>query len=431
MSEWREATPPASVTDAGEVTEIERQIERTQGALSGTLDAIQEKLNPGALMEQARGPVEDTSDHIVAAVQRAVRESADHIVDRATEVLRDAPGPLLAQVRGPVEEMGDHLIARITAAAEEATDHILAQARTTATEAASDIVARTGEAVRAATIGKVEHMVQTVGETTRDMAEGANDTTKGLGSAILGTIEQNPLPAALAALGLGWLYLKRPKGAAGSAASRPAPSYRAGQTGYAPSPPGVTAVRPGATGQHGVGDTVGGAAGAVGDAIGGAAGAMGDTVGTAASTVGDAVGGAAGAVGDAVGGTAGAVGSALGSTAGAVGDTAGHMAEGTQDRAQGLVAGTRHQAQRLGSGFQTLAQQNPLALGAAGLALGSLIAFAVPETPGERQLLGGVRDTVMDKAAETTQETLDKVGTIASEAGSTAAQEARKEGLLS
>jgi len=165
MSEWRESTP--SATDAGEVTEIEGKITRTQGEMSGTLDAIQEKLNPGALMEQARGPVEDTSDHIVAEVQRAVRESADHLVERATEVLRDAPGPLLAQVRGPVEEVADHLIARVTAAAEEATDHILEQARATATEAASDIVARTGEAVRAATIGKVEHMVQTVGNTTK------------------------------------------------------------------------------------------------------------------------------------------------------------------------------------------------------------------------------------------------------------------------
>jgi len=38
---------------------------------------------------------------------------------------------------------------------------------------------------------------------------------------------------------------------------------------------------------------------------------------------------------------------------------------------------------------------------------------------------------VMDKAAGTAQETMDKVGSIASEAGGTATQEARKEGLLS
>jgi len=169
----------------------------------------------------------------------------------------------------------------------------------------------------------------------------------------------------------------------------------------------------------------------VGETRGGAVTAVSDTVGSAAGTVGDAAGTAASAVGDTVGNTAGAIGGVIGSTAGAVGDAAGQVADGTQDAAHGLVAGTRHQAQRIGEGFQTLAQQNPLALGAAGLALGSLIAFAVPETPGERHLLGGARDTLMDKAAETTQETLDKVGTIATEAGSTAAQEARKEGLLS
>jgi len=214
MSERGDYT--SSVTNGSEVAAIEGTIERTQGAMSETLDAIQEKLNPGALMEQARGPVEDTSDHIVAEVQRAVRESVDHIIGEA---------------RGPIEELGEHLIARVTSAAEEATDHILAQARVTATEAASDIVARTGEAVRAATIGKVEHMVQTVGNTTRDAANTANDTTKGLGSAIRGTIEQNPLPAALAAIGLGWLYLKRPQGAAQSSAPTAYPAYRDGQAG--------------------------------------------------------------------------------------------------------------------------------------------------------------------------------------------------------
>jgi len=409
MSEGREATP--SATDAGEVADIERQIERTQGAMGGTLDAIQEKLNPGALMEQARGPVEDTSDHIVAEVQRAVRESADHLVERATEMLRDAPGPLLAQVRGPVEEMGDHLIARVTAAAEEATDHILEQARTTATEAASDIVARTGTAVRAATIGKVEHMVQTVGNTTREMAEGANDTTKGLGSAVMGTIERNPLPAALAAIGLGWLYLKRPKGVAGSVASRPYspyPSYRADQAG-----------------QRTVGDTVGSAAGAVGDTVGNAAGAVGDAASTTAGAMGDAVG----TVGDALGNTAGTVGDALGSAASAVGETVGGAAAGTQDAARGLVAEVQYRASQVGDGFQTLAQQNPLALGAAGVALGSLIGLLVPETPGERQLMGGARDTVMDKAAGTAQDTLQKVGSVAQKAEGAAKDEAQAQGL--
>ncbi len=91
----------------------------------------------------------------------------------------------------------------------------------------------------------------------------------------------------------------------------------------------------------------------------------------------------------------------------------------------------QHQASQVGNGFQKLAQENPLAVGVAGVALGSLIGLLVPESQGERQLMGSARDTVMDKAAGTAQETMDKVGTIATEAGGTAAQEARKEGLLS
>ena len=376
MSERGDYT--SSVTNGSEVAAIEGTIERTQGAMSETLDAIQEKLNPGALMEQARGPVEDTSDHIVAEVQRAVRESVDHIIGEA---------------RGPIEELGEHLIARVTSAAEEATDHILAQARVTATEAASDIVARTGEAVRAATIGKVEHMVQTVGNTTRDAANTANDTTKGLGSAIRGTIEQNPLPAALAAIGLGWLYLKRPQGAAQSSAPTAYPAY--------------PAYRDGQAGRPTVGDAAGSAAGAVGDAAGSVAGAVGETLGSAAGTVGNTVGSAAGAVGETVGGAA----------------------AGTQDAAQGLVAEVQHQAQRLGSGFQTLAQENPLAVGVAGVAVGSLIGLLVPETQGERQLMGGARDTLLDKAAGTAQETMDKVGSVAQKAEGAAKDEAQAQGL--
>jgi len=398
MSEGGHDLTFATDAGAGEVMEIERTIERTQGAMSGTLDAIQEKLNPGALMEQARGPVEDTTDHIVAEVQRAVRESVDHLIGEA---------------RGPIEEVGEQLIARMTSAAEEATDHILAQARVTATEAASDIVARTGEAVRAATIGKVEHMVHTVSETTRDMADNANDTTKGLGAAVKGTIERNPLPAALAAIGLSWLYLKRPTGASRRSAPSSYPSYPSYQSGP--------------TGQRPLGDTIGNAAGTVGSAVGSATDTVGNTVGSAAGAVGDTVGSAAGAVGEALGTTASTVGNTIGSAAGAVGNTVGGAAAGTQDAARGLVGEIQHQASQVGTGFQKLAQENPLAVGVAGVAVGSLIGLLVPETAGERQFMGGARDTLMDKATETAQDTMQKVGSVAQKAEG-AAESAVKEG---
>jgi len=392
----------AAPLDAGEVevVEIQREIARTQGAMGDTLDAIQEKLNPSALMEQARGPVEETTDHIVAEVQRAVRESAEQLIEHARGPIEEVSDHLITRATGALEEATERLVAQATAAVQETTDHILERARVTATEAAAEIVDHTGTALRAATIGKVEHMVGTMSETTRGMANGANEATLGLGATVRATIQANPLPAALAALGLGWLYLKRPKVAAGMTTTI---SYRAGGptrpgAGLGYRPGGAT---PGDTAGHGAAggrDTVGSTAGAVADTVGSAASAVADTLGAATDTVAGAVGGAASAMGDAVGTAGGAVG---------------HAAGGTQEAARDLAAEVWYQAQRVGDGVQTLAHQNPLALGTAGIAVGALIGLAVPTTPQERQVMGAARDTLVDKALGTAQETLDTVGSIA------------------
>ena len=243
---------------------LRRDIDRTQDALSDTIEALEEKLSPGALIAEVQGPVEDTTDHIVAEVKRAVQESIDHA---------------LAQVREPVEEISDHLIVRATTATQEMTDHILERARETAADTVATIVAQTGQALRAATIGKVETMATRISETTRDTANSANETTMSLGGAIRQTIQQNPLPAALAAFGLGWLYLKRPQGTASRSADTPAPGIQA--LGAATQAAGNT--------MSAVGDTVGGAAGAVGDTVAGTVSTVGDTLGTTVGAVGETV----------------------------------------------------------------------------------------------------------------------------------------------
>jgi hypothetical protein len=404
MSQEPEALP--SATDKDEVDLLRQDIDRTQDALGGTIEAIQEKLNPAALITEARGPVKDTTDHIVAEVRRAVEESFDHIV---------------AQSRGPVEEIGDHLIVKATTAAQEMTDHILERAHDTATETASSILEQTGQALHAATIGKVEKMASRIGETTRNMADGANESTKGFGGTVVQTIERNPLPAALAAIGLGWLYLKRPK----NTSSFYAGTYSRG--GQRMSTPANFAN----TKASAAGDAVGGTMGAAGGAVSDAASTIGSTVSDAASTVGDTVAGAASTAGSTVRDTAGTVGDAVVGAASSVGDTVVHVADGTQGVARNLVTEVQFQALRLGEGFQTLAQQNPLALGAAGLALGSLIGLAAPETQVEHQLMGGARDAVLDQAGATAQDALSRVGHVAAEAGKTVKQEAASEGLTS
>ncbi len=410
----------APARDAGdlEVVEIQREIARTQGEMGGTLEAIQEKLNPGALMEQARGPVEETTDHIVAEVQRAVRESAEHLIEQARGPIEDVSDHLITRATGAIEEATDRLVARATVAVQETTDHILEQARVTATEAVAEIVDHTGTALRAATLGKVEKMVSTISETTRGVAYDANETTKGLGATVLTTIQANPLPAALATIGLGWLYLKRPKVAARTTTTL---AYRAGgqsgqRVGGGYQAGGATV---GASAGHlatGVRDAVTGAAGNVADTVGTAAGTVADTAGSAAGTVADTMGSAAGAVVDTVGSAAGAVGSTVGAMGGAVG----HAADETQLAARDLAAEVWYQTQRVGDGFQTLAQRNPLALGAASIAVGALIGLAVPTTPQESQVMGAARDTLLDKAMGATQGTVEKVADIAQKAESAA-----------
>jgi hypothetical protein len=350
-----------------DVQEIRRDIERTQTDLGGTIEAIQEKLSPGALIDEARGPVEDTADHIVAEVQKAFRESVDHLVSEA---------------RGPVEEMGDHLISRATNAIEEATDHILERARATATETASSIVEQTGHAVRAATIGKVEKMATRVSQA----GDSANEMSKGFGSSVIATVRANPLPASLAALGLGWLYLKRSNASSGTTYGQP---YQNGQVGS-----NLQAT-----------NAMNKAASALGDGVSSGAAAVGDAVGSMSSTVGE---------------TAAGVGEAVTGVVSMVGDTAGQVASGTQGAARNMVTEAQFQVLRVSEGLQTVAQKNPLALGAAGIALGSLIGLAIPQSQAEHRLMGGVRDAAVDQAGETAQGALQKAGHVAEKVGDVA-----------
>ncbi len=105
------------VDEANNTTEIRNNIEHTRAEMSETIDALQERLNPQTLKEQAR-----------------------------------------EQVREQYEEVKS--------------------------------------TVRDATIGKAEAMMQN-----------ASDTVSETSSSIMDTIRENPIPAALVGIGLGWLFM--------------------------------------------------------------------------------------------------------------------------------------------------------------------------------------------------------------------------------
>jgi ElaB/YqjD/DUF883 family membrane-anchored ribosome-binding protein len=125
-------------------------IELTRAEMTSTIDAIQDKLDPEVLSEQAKDTAHDVTDH-------AIREAKE--------------------------------------AAREITDHAIAQAR----EAVVDITGQAKAALREATIGKVETMAHT-----------ASETAGGWRQTLVETVKANPLPAAVVGLGLGWMFLNRP-----------------------------------------------------------------------------------------------------------------------------------------------------------------------------------------------------------------------------
>jgi ElaB/YqjD/DUF883 family membrane-anchored ribosome-binding protein len=316
--------------------EILVEIEQTRAVMGETIDAIQRKLSPETLADQAKGAVQDVTEQVRESVREAV-----------------------AEAKG---------------------------------------------AVREATLGKVEQAVSNAGE-----------TAQGFGAGVIETIRRNPIPAALAGLSIGWLIYNSRKGASrfgGNNRAYPAQRRAAFTGGYAASGPGH---EPGYAAEYERGDVASEAR----DRVGQLAGQTRDTAGRVVSQAQDAVGQFAGQAQETAGQVAGQVQETAGQLAGQARETAGQLADGVQQQAQ--------RAQDL---FQRTLRENPLALGAVALALGSAVGLSLPKTAREDQLLGELRDNLVGKAQEVAQETMDKVQQVAQEAGDAAKEEAQQQGLI-
>lgn len=201
------------------------------------------------------------------------------------------------------------------------------------------------------------------------------------GSGVVETIRQNPLPAALAGIGLGWLLVSARRSSGSSTQVR----YREREAGYPPGydyPPPYENVY--------------------------------DERYQGGSSAGQAVGRARDKVGE---------------TTTQVQDRAGQAASRTQDRAGRLAEGARYQARRASGGFQRMLQENPLAVGALGVGVGAAVGLAIPETNKEHEVMGEARDNLVEKAQEKAQDAQQRVQRVAEEAQSAARQEADNQGL--
>jgi ElaB/YqjD/DUF883 family membrane-anchored ribosome-binding protein len=259
------------------------------------------------------------------------------------------------------------------------------------------------EMVRDATIGRVEEMSYRV-----------NRKARGITANVVETVKDNPVPAALVGIGLGWLMMKGP--------DRPAydyPYYRDqyGQEHYRPE---LGRGR----GRYTIGDELRyRTGGRMDDARERAEGAMQDVRHRAEDTI-DNVRESAREVGEQA--------RELGSQARERVEEFTHQA---RDQVDHLRYQARERAEEWGDEIQDRARyaseraqrtyySNPLGVAAAAVALGLVIGLAIPETEAEHRWMGETRDNLMERAKEATQETVERVQRVAEEAGRAASDEA-------
>ncbi len=289
------------------------------------------------------------------------------------EMAEPEPTPTLAEEESP-EEIRDQ-IEETRSDMSETIDEI--QARLSP----ENLVEQAKGTVRDATIGKAEQVVSD-----------ATDTAKGAGMGLMETIKQNPIPAALAGIGIAWLWRNRQS-------APPQQRYQMQRSRYA-----------GRAMPYYEGDYVPAAYGRTG----GQARQGADMTGQVQERVSD---------------TASQVQSTVGGAASQVQDKAAQMTDQVQQQVGEWTDQAQQQMYEARDWFQQTLDDNPLLLGALALGAGLAVGLAVPETQTEQQMMGQARDQLMETAQTKAQQVMDKAQSVAQEATSAARQEAQEQGL--
>lgn len=323
--------------------------------------------------------------------------------DETTVILSD-----IEQTRADMSETIEAIQERLNPQrlTEQVKDQVREQfeeAKTTVKDQVREQFEEAKATVRDATIGKAETMVRNAGDTVTE----ARYT-------IMETIRQNPLPAALVGIGLGWLFMNSRSSSRHSSQSYRGEFYadQYGDRYYGTYPSASRSYsQPNVLqrGQHAVGDTVQQAQEKAGDVASKVQGTVSDLADRGQATVGNIVSQAQ--------------------------DTAGSIANQAQNTASTIADQAQYQAQRIEDRFQVALVENPLAVGAIALAVGAAVGLAVPQTRREHELMGEARDTLVERAQSVAQDTVEKVqqvaGQVVEQAETTVKEQTREQGLVS
>jgi hypothetical protein len=407
--------------------QIEQEIEQTRSEMSGTIDEIQERLNPERLKEQAKEAAHD------ATIGRVVDAK-----DQAVEKVQDLASQATDKVRGLTGGNGDG----------GNSEGVTSQFTTTARDTGSTIVETIREnpipaAIAGAGLGwflthrsgdhdnerwsgymsnspstqrgyRGQQMNYRTGYTNwdRDQPEPGHlrqyegDTfmsqVTNTGSDVVGMIQRNPIPAALAGVGLGWFLMRRSSGGdhgdqpyyyrPGQQTTFQNYGYRGGTQGYDTQGYGYQSYGNQGNWQQGSEDE---------------SGRISEMAGTVQETAGDAM-----------------------HRAQEMGSQAVDQVSQFGSMARDQMGNLPHQAQDQFYNLRGTAQQkmneSPLMMGVVAMGLGLAVGMLLPETEKENQVFGEKRDELMDRAQDMAGQAVGQVQEVAQEAVQ-AAQETVKD----
>lgn len=243
------------------------------------------------------------------------------------------------------------------------------------------------EAVRDATVGKVQTLVSD-----------AQDTVVDSGRSAFAYVRENPIPIALTSIGLTWLLLNSRKGSTARTRDYPVYPY---DTEYPRSEPGYYPQTSYPQTSYPQTSTTGGARGGVERKVAG----LKSSVQDAASSVSSSASELAQRAQERVRSASDSVRQATR----AASERASRAAADLRERSNRAAYDLRERGGRAADSVERTYYENPLVVGAAVALAGTAIGMAIPVTRQERELLGGARDRLLEQAQGVARGAIDKV----------------------
>ena len=375
------ATFEESVVETSpEIEAVKSNIENTRAEMSETINAIKEQLSPKHLVEEAKE----------AAIEKAT-EAKDAVVEKVSDVAQS----VVASVTGAAQSLGE----KVTEFTDGAKDKLHELTH--------------GGALRPAVTGATVY------------TENTPYRSQQTGDLFMDVIKENPIPAALVGVGLGWLLVDAIIKSQNNAPLTTGGTYTKGTYGTGAgtiytSVPGRGTYAPNyaATPTYSTGSN-----GNIGDDAKAAFNQAGNKLAETGDKIGDAIDDAkakavntAHDLSDKAAGVASDLSDKAANIAGDLKEKASETTALVQTKASEFGEATKQNLSKATSATQDFVTGNPLVAGAIALVVGTVVGLMLPGSEPENKLMGTYRDQLADQAGQQAQDLLGKVQTVAGDA---------------